>query len=213
MKTVYTDNSGFMYGTPAAVNHDTGTLYINEPLFNALTPFQQEFVKQHEIGHYRKQTHDEFIADQYAFNKMVGKYHQSLKQSIGTLEAILDGDDAEHKARIERMYQLALQWDADHGNELAAKELLHISSELSKFRQEKKRGNDYIGFSRADGKNTTTNQVATTQGDSMNELAKTLAAWQINQTKAEDSGENTKTMMYLILALIVFIWWNSNDKK
>lgn len=194
MRIEHTDNIGFMYGTPAAVEHATGTLYINDPLYNKLTPFQQEFVKQHEIGHYRRQTHDEFIADRYAFNKLAGKYKRSLKQSIGTLETILDGDDVEHKKRIDAMYELALQWDAKHGNIAAAKELERLTKTI-----------DVARFSRADGKNKESVQIVDKTGDKMNELVSILYQGQVSQKQVENTGDNTKTLMYMMMALAVLV--------
>ena len=190
MQIEHTTNTGFMYGTPAAVSHQSGILYINDELYDQLTPFQKEFVKQHEIGHYRKQTHDEFEADRYAFNKLAGKYKGSLKQSIGTLEAILDGDDTEHGKRIQAMYELALKWDAEHGNVAAANELKRIVTKLDKAR-----------FSRADGKNTKDVQIVESAGNNMNELAAIIYQGQIAQKQTENTGDNTKTLMYMMIAL------------
>lgn len=189
MQIEHTTNTGFMYGTPAAVSHQSGILYINDELFDRLTPFQKEFVKQHEIGHYRKQTHDEFEADRYAFNKLAGKYKRSLKQSIGTLEAILDGDDAEHAKRIEHMYELALKWDAAHGNLAAAQELENIVTAVS----------------RADGKNTKTVQAVDTAGDKMTELATIIYQGNQAQKQTENNGDNTKTLMYMMMALVAIM--------
>lgn len=194
MQIEYTTNTGFMYGTPAAVSHDTGILYINSELFDKLTPFQQEFVKQHEIGHYRKNTHNEFIADRYAFNKLAGKYKRSLKQSIETLETILDGSNAEHKKRINAMYQLALKWDAEHGNVAAAKEFERLSRQIDKDR-----------LSRADGKNSKTVQAVDTAGDKMNELATIIYQGNISEKQTENTGDNTKTMMYMMMALALIV--------
>lgn len=194
MKIEHTDNSGFMYGTPAAVSHETGTLYINDPLYNQLTPFQQEFVKQHEIGHYRKHTHNEFEADRYAFNRMAGKYKKSLKQSIGTLETILDGNEDEHQQRIQAMYELALQWDAAHGNARAANELLRLSH--------------IADTSRADGEakaaQTATGSTVTDQSKYNTELIEAIAALNVSQRQAEASDDNSNTML-IILAVVAVI--------
>ena len=195
MKIEHTDNSGFMYGTPAAVSHETGTLYINDPLYNQLTPFQQEFVKQHEIGHYRKHTHNEFEADRYAFNRMAGKYKKSLKQSIGTLETILDGDELEHQQRIQAMYELALQWDAEHGNTAAANELMRISN-LNRV-------------SRADGNkkatNTATGSTVTDQSKYNTELIEAIAALNVSQRQAEASDDNSNTMLILLAVVAILM--------
>lgn len=189
MQIEYTNNTGFMYGTPAAVSHDTGILYINSELFDKLTPFQKEFVKQHEIGHYRLQTHNEFRADRYAFNKLVGKYKRSLKQSIGTLETILDGNDTEHQKRIQSMYELALKWDAEHGNVAAAREFKRIMKKVS----------------RGDGKNTETVQAVNTAGDKMNELATIIFQGNVAEKQTENTGDNTKTLMYMMMALAIIV--------
>ena len=194
MKIEHTDNTGFMYGTPAAVSHDTGTLYINDPLYNQLTPFQQEFVRLHEIGHYKLRTHNEFEADRYAFNRMVGKHKRSLTQSLGTLETILDGNEDEHQQRIQAMYELALQWDADHGNALAANELLRISH--------------IADISRADGEakaaQTATGSTVTDQSKYNTELIEAIAALNVSQRQVEASDDNSNTLL-LILAVVAVI--------
>lgn len=107
-------SDGFMYDTPAAVDRQAHVLYINPRLYHALTEFQKKFVKQHEYGHYVLNTEDEFKADAYAFDKLAGTEYRSLKQCIGTLETVLDGDKAGHRARVEAMYRRALKWDREH---------------------------------------------------------------------------------------------------
>ena len=113
IKTVYL-STGEMADTPAAIDRDARILYINPKLWFKLTPFQREFVKQHEYGHLNLDTDSELLADEYAFNKLAGTQFQSLKQCVECLEEILDEQKIGHKVRIDQMYELALKWDKEH---------------------------------------------------------------------------------------------------
>ncbi len=112
-KTIY-KSDGDMYDTPAAVDRETGTMYINPKLYFSLTPFQRKFVKLHELGHLYLDTNSELDADNYAFDKLAGTEFRSLKQCIECLETILDPNKTGHAIRIENMYQRALDWDKNH---------------------------------------------------------------------------------------------------
>ena len=103
-----------MEDTPAAVDRQTGILYINPKLYFNLTPFQQKFVKLHEYGHYNLNTDSELEADEYAFKQLAGTEFRSLKQCIECLEQLLDEKKIGHKIRIDKMYDLAIQWDKDN---------------------------------------------------------------------------------------------------
>ena len=103
-----------MEDTPAAMDRETGQMYINPKRFFALTPFQREFVKLHEKGHYVLNTDSELAADEYAFKHLAGSQFRSLKQCIECLEEILDENLIGHKVRVDQMYKLALQWDKQH---------------------------------------------------------------------------------------------------
>ena len=103
-----------MFDTPAAVDKESGTLFLNPKLWFKLTRFQQRFVKLHEIGHYVLDTDSEEMADAYAFDHLVGTEPRSMKQCIETLETILDPNRTGHKIRINMLYQRALEWDAAH---------------------------------------------------------------------------------------------------
>lgn len=207
MKIIYTDNDNFMVnGTPAAVSQD-GTLYINTDLFEQLTPFQQEFVKWHEIGHYRLQTHDEIEADTYAFHKMAGKYHQSLKKIIGTLQTVLDPQtDPNVQQRIESLYCLCLKYDANLGNKAAA-------AELQKFAKAEKAANatntakHKITVWRQDGRNDRGVQSVEANGNAMNEMIDKLSALLVTTKKTDDEANvNDKTLTFLMIGfLVVFL--------
>lgn len=103
-----------MEDTPAAMDRETGQMYINPKRYFALTPFQREFVKFHEKGHYVLNTDSEMAADEYAFNHLAGTQFRSLKQCIECLEEILDENLIGHKVRVDHMYQLAMRWDKQH---------------------------------------------------------------------------------------------------
>lgn len=113
MKTIY-KSDGDMFDTPAAVDRDSGILYINPKLWFKLTPFQRKFVKLHEYGHYYLDTAIEEEADAYAFDRLAGTEFRSLKQCIGCLHTILDENRPGHRNRIEALYQRALDWDKAH---------------------------------------------------------------------------------------------------
>lgn len=207
MKIIYTDNDNFMVsGTPAAVSQD-GTLYINTDLFEQLTPFQQEFVKWHEIGHYRLQTHDEIEADTYAFHKMAGKYHQSLKKMIGTLQTVLDPQtDPNVQQRIESLYCLCLKYDASLGNKAAAQE-------LKKFAKAEKAANatntakHKITIWRQDGRNDRSTAAIEATGAAMNDFVSNLTVYDYANKKADSEAEtNDKTLTFLMIGfLVVFL--------
>lgn len=191
MKIIYTNNDNYLVnGTPAAVTED-GVILINTDLYFRLTPFQREFVKWHEIGHYRLQTHSEFEADEYAFQKMAGKYYQSLKKMIGTLETVLDeATDPMVSERIEALYKLCLKYDAERGNRQAAKELERLVN-----------GG---GVMRENGEKSTANQVAKTTSDGINDAMMAMASVYASARNADSKANtNNDIMMYLFIGVIL----------
>lgn len=106
---------GEMRDTPAAVDRETGVMYINPRLYNRLTPFEQKFVRLHEEGHYKLNTSDEIAADGYAFDRLAGTEFRSLKQCVQCLNTILDDTKAGHRVRKEALYERAIDWDRKHG--------------------------------------------------------------------------------------------------
>lgn len=191
MKIIYTNNDNYLVnGTPAAVTED-GVILINTDLYFRLTPFQREFVKWHEIGHYRLQTHSEFEVDEYAFQKMAGKYYQSLKKMIGTLETVLDeATDPMVPERIEALYKLCLKYDAERGNRQAARELERLVN-----------GG---GVMRENGEKSTANQVAKTTSDGINDAMMAMASVYASARNADSKANtNNDIMMYLFIGVIL----------
>ena len=87
------------------------------------------------------------------------------------------------------MYELALKWDAEHGNVAAAREFKRIMKKVS----------------RGDGKNTETVQAVNTAGDKMNELATIIFQGNVAEKQTENTGDNTKTLMYMMMALAIIV--------
>lgn len=163
-----------MSDTPAAIDRETGTLFINPRLYFRLTKFQQKFVILHEKGHYFLNTDIEEEADAYAFDRLVNTEHRSMKQMIETLETILDPNKIGHQARIRALINRAVAWDKAHpirvskasgSNGDSAAETLKAAKEL----------ND-------------------STGQAINNAIQTV------ETK-ETNSDNNRTMVYMMLAI------------
>lgn len=160
-----------MYDTPAAIDRKSGIMFINPKLWFKLTPFQRKFIKLHEYGHYYLQTDIEEEADAYAFDRLAGTEHRSMKQCIETLETILDPNRTGHRVRIEALYKRALEWDKKHPMNL------------------KKAS----GYSNADVIQAV-NQVVETSGNNIKE------SLQVVENK-EQNRDNNNTLVYCMLAI------------
>lgn len=112
-QTIY-KSDGEMIDTPAAIDRDSATLFINPKLWFKLTSFQRKFVRLHEIGHLVLDTDIEELADAYAFDHLVNTEYRSMKQMIETLETILDPNRTGHSMRIRALYKKAIAWDKAH---------------------------------------------------------------------------------------------------
>lgn len=165
-----------MFDTPAAIDRDSATLFINPKLWFKLTRFQQNFVRLHEIGHLVLDTNIEEEADAYAFDRLVGTEHRSMKQCIETLETILDPNRLGHKMRINALYERAIAWDRAHP--------IKLDKSSGSSKQE---------------------TPTTTQGNSAAEIIQasgqaTADALQIVQNK-EQNSDNNRTMVYMMLGV------------
>jgi vacuolar-type H+-ATPase subunit I/STV1 len=113
-----TENDG-----PAAVEKNTGHLYLNRPVFNRLTKPQKAFVKLHEEGHVAKYTNSEFEADEYAFKKFADKGY-SLRDAVKALTQVLTYENPEHKQRTYEQIFRALRYDWLKNKNKKAKNIL-----------------------------------------------------------------------------------------
>lgn len=169
--TIY-KSDGEMFDTPAAIDRETATLFINPKIYFKLTRFQQRFVVLHEEGHLVLNTDIEELADAYAFDRLVGTEYRSMKQMIETLETILDPNRLGHKLRIDALYKRAIEWDKAHPQKL---------DKGSGSSTPEPTPQDYAEVINAAGKNTT-------------------EALQVVQTK-EQNSDNNRTMVYMMLAV------------
>ncbi len=88
----------------AKINRLTGDIYINPDIPQEYRPF----ILAHELGHYYLQTHNEFDADKYALDKILGKFKGSLRGSAKAL-LLLNPENPEHRERIRKgLLQIAL---------------------------------------------------------------------------------------------------------
>lgn len=164
-----------MSDTPAAIDRETGTLFINPKLYFRLTKFQRNFVILHEKGHYFLNTDIEEEADAYAFDRLVNTEHRSMKQMIETLETILDPNKIGHQARIHALINRAVAWDKAHPirvNKASGPSAAEVAAETTKA-------------------NTTLVETA---------LHGTKEVVQVVETK-EANSDNNRTMVYMMLAI------------
>lgn len=175
--TIY-KSDGEMYDTPAAVDRDNATLFINPKLWFKLTRFQQNFVRLHEIGHLALDTDIEEEADNYAFDRLVGTEPRSMKQMIETLETILDPNRTGHRMRIDNLIKRAMAWDKAHP---IKNRKLSKSSGSSKADEIKAQGESYA-------------QVINAAG------SQTAQAIHIIEEK-ETNSDNNRTMVYMMLGI------------
>ncbi len=144
MKFIDTDSSD-LQDCPAAVDMDTGDIYINRDVWDKYTESEKQFILQHESGHYNRQTDSEEESDLYALRQNFGKVKKSLKSSFSALEKA----GVKSKKRIDSLWRNALTIDAKNGNETARKELAklnleHFNQKSNKMRQ-KQGGVTFIG--------------------------------------------------------------------
>lgn len=129
---------------PAAVIMDTGTIQVNRDVWYRYTPFEQQFIIEHERGHYMLQTSSEELADRYALRQMYGSETGSLKKSIGTLVKM---GRAIPSSRVQHLYAEALKIDATaNNNKRATQELKLLTKQQPTMRPSK-----YNQYHRADG--------------------------------------------------------------
>ncbi len=83
----------------ASIDLDTGIITVNNQ-FLKLDLFTQNFILEHEKGHYENQNLNEFEADNYAFLKLRNTKPESLKNIVISLLNTLDFNQLEHNQRF-----------------------------------------------------------------------------------------------------------------
>lgn len=92
--------------SPAAVDRETGVMYVNPDFEGKLDEDQWYFIFLHELGHLKKQTKNELIADEWA-HKQYLKEGRSLKKSVFALTDLLPGTKPEDLERVKRQLKRA----------------------------------------------------------------------------------------------------------
>lgn len=106
---------------PARCHVPSGTIEINNTIWQLLTPEDREFVLQHEIGHFQQQTYDELKADDYALNKLALRKPNSLWNFYKSVRNI----SKNNPARIRNARYKVLSIAADNGSQEARELLKH----------------------------------------------------------------------------------------
>ena len=119
LKLVYKPYFNDSPTNPARCFYKEGIIEINKSAFDLLTPYQQKFVLQHEIGHYVNQNRDEIEADRYALSKLALKEPNSLYNYAKSVERI-----AKQPMRIQQAKIDVLKKSAENGSEYARHLLL-----------------------------------------------------------------------------------------
>lgn len=109
--------------SPAFTNPSRGEVHINHPVFDRLTPDQQNFIILHELAH--RYTEDEFTADYIAFCDLM-KIKNSPKIAPDALFHALSGIIPEHEQRYLQMLATAANYDIKVNGNTNAKEILKL---------------------------------------------------------------------------------------
>ncbi len=102
---------------PARCEVKTGKIQVNNLIYSLLPDYQKEFVLQHELGHYYRQSYNEVVADQYALEQLKLQKPNSLWNFVKSVRAISHEDPV----RCYAAEQAALQVAADKGSDYAKK--------------------------------------------------------------------------------------------
>jgi hypothetical protein len=117
------ENRLTMGENPASVEMNTGNIILNRDVFPKYPKFTQQFILEHERGHFNIPTDNEAEADLYALKKLYKSTGKSLKKTMQAITDFLDNNDP----RVMRMYQECLKIDVvDNKNEKAVLELENL---------------------------------------------------------------------------------------
>ena len=86
----------------AQVFRKSGIIEVNPKLWATLDDFQKKFILAHEKGHFDLQTSNELRADVFALNSLKSE-NRHFKQSIVTLQNLLNINNPKHAERIEKL--------------------------------------------------------------------------------------------------------------
>ena len=96
--------------SPAAVNRETGVMYVNPAFKGKLDKDQWYFIALHELGHLTRQTRSELEADEWAHTQYL-KEGRSLKKSVTALTDLLSFKTEEDFNRAYQQLQRSKKAD------------------------------------------------------------------------------------------------------
>jgi hypothetical protein len=105
VRYINTPNEGI-----AKSNRRTGEVIINRYYFDRLKEAHQYFVLEHESGHIKYETRDEFKADRYAMERYIATGHD-VREGVKALTEHLNRNNPVHVLRAWKVYQQALNKD------------------------------------------------------------------------------------------------------
>jgi hypothetical protein len=111
------------------VNVRTGELQLNAAQWQHLTDDEKRLIVLHELGHFRNATHDEHIADAFAFAQYANE-GRSLKAAVKTLTTRFSAHNPEQYQRAKLQLYRALAYDAHHNNNPQAKEKMKTTYQM-----------------------------------------------------------------------------------
>jgi hypothetical protein len=115
-----------MDDNPASVEMHSGNIILNKDVFPKYSKFTQQFIIEHEKGHYLLPTDSEETADFYALKKVYKTTGKSLKKTMKAITDFLP----ESNPRVLKIYKHCLELDAkDNGNKKAEKELENLKED------------------------------------------------------------------------------------
>lgn len=100
----------YLMGTPARANHVTGVIEISKAHFKNMPETYKQFVIEHEKGHLKLNTRNEFAADEYAMNKLLKKGYP-LTEILQSLTRVLSHKDPQHYGRTLRLFNNLRNYD------------------------------------------------------------------------------------------------------
>ncbi len=190
VKVVWSDKIG---KSPAAIDRVSGVLYLHPVYYRRLSPFHQNFVYWHEVGHYTLDTSDEIKADAYAFDVLAGTEFRSLKQSLTALSEVLSPDNPSLLPRYKALVLRALRWDYRHGNDKAGELLRRIE-----------RGQLLDRFTLINTENT--GDAITKAMQSLTGVLQQTEAERINENAARKSQQNFLVMVVVAFMVYYFVF-------
>lgn len=104
-----------MGDNPASVRRSTGELFLNHSLFFNM-PFESRiWILLHELAHLKRDTANEHIADEQAFEWYVSRGY-SLRRGVLALTKIMNNCNAEHRQRAKNQLIRCLRYDWEHNH-------------------------------------------------------------------------------------------------